>query len=76
MAKQPKSIAIIFQDLDGHYYVSPDALDYMDSSGAGYRTKADALRAAAECGFTHACGSGTYWHGTRRIPARYWPRYY
>ena len=71
MAQKTKT-AYIFEEPDGRYHISPDALEYLEASGPGYRTKAAALRAAAECGFTHACGSGTYWHGVRRIPPRYY----
>lgn len=65
-----KIIARIFEDVVGYYVCDEDAT-YLDARGAAYRTKADALRAAAEDGYTHAIGSGTHWDGLRRIPPRY-----
>lgn len=52
-------IARIFIDVGG-IYVCDDALPYLDTRGGAYPTKASALRAAAEQGYTHAKGSGTY----------------
>jgi len=47
------------------------AYNMLDARGGGHRTKADAMRAAAFDGYTHATGSGCYWEGVRRIPAEY-----
>lgn len=71
MAEAPRpSVAYIFEDIGG-WYVCSDELDHLDTSGVAHPTKADALRAAAAWGYTHAVGSGTYWEGTRAIPRRF-----
>jgi hypothetical protein len=62
--------ARIFEDVNG-YYVCSEGLDYLDARGHVYCSKADALRAAAMGGYTHATGSGTYWAGTQRIPKKF-----
>jgi len=59
-------VARIFDEADG-YHICDDALDHLDARGPAHRTKADAIRAAVESGYTHATGSGTYWDGVRRI---------
>jgi len=64
-----RKIAHIHEEPTGRYHVSDASLDYLDARGPGYLTKAEALRQAAEAGYTHAQGSGTYWHGVRTIPA-------
>jgi hypothetical protein len=63
-------VAWVFQEVDGLYRVS-NYHDILVTDGPGYKTKADALRAADRAGYTHAIGSGTYWPGIRRIPAEY-----
>ena len=60
----------VFADVDGYHWCDSQ-FDYLDARGKAYKTKADALRAAAREGYTHAYGSGTYWAGTRKIPARF-----
>jgi len=55
--------ARIFRDVGG-YYVCDDDLDYLDARGHAYPTKAAALRAAWEQGYTHAVGSGCYREGS------------
>ena len=62
--------ARIFEESDG-YHVCNEASNYLDARGRGYKTKASALRAASYDGFTHAIGSGCYWSGIRKIPAKY-----
>ena len=57
-----RTVARIFREVNGLYYICDDELPYLDARGVGYRTKADALRAAAG-NYTHAVGSGTYWPG-------------
>ena len=59
-------VARIFREPNGLYYICDDNLSYLDARGVGYRTKADALRAAAR-DYTHAVGSGTYWVGVRSL---------
>lgn len=54
-----KKIARIFED-EGKYYFCDDTLEYLDARGTNYPTKADAQKAAAESGYTHMVGSGTY----------------
>lgn len=60
------NVARIFEDVGGYYICDEDGP--LDARGKAYDTKADALRAAATCGYTHAIGSGCYWTGTRKIP--------
>jgi len=52
-------IARIFEDIGG-YYICDDSLDYLDMRGSCSKTRAEAMRRAADCGYTHARGSGTY----------------
>lgn len=66
-----KRIARIFEESNGLYHVSDDEAEILDARGRGHRTKADAMRAAAADGYTHATGSGCYWDGVRKIPGRY-----
>ncbi len=54
-----KSIARVFADVGG-YYVCDDSSNFLDTRGCSYRSKAQALRAAYESGYTHAVGSGSY----------------
>jgi hypothetical protein len=61
-----RTVARIFREVNGLYYICDDELSYLDARGVGYRTKADALRAAAG-NYTHAVGSGTYWAGVRSL---------
>lgn len=56
-------VARIFREASG-YHICSDSLDYLDARGTGYRTKAAALRAAREAGYTHAIGSGCYRTGS------------
>lgn len=56
---ETQTIARIFEDVGG-YYICDDSLDYLDARGAAYPNKASAMRSAAEQGYTHARGSGTY----------------
>jgi hypothetical protein len=60
-------MARVFEDVGG-YYVCDDNLDYLDARGRAYPTKAAAMRAAADAGYTHARGSGTYHNGTTTLP--------
>ena len=53
--------ARIFEDTAGKYHVCDDAAGLLDVTDAGHITKHDALVAAANSGYTHAIGSGTYW---------------
>lgn len=62
--------ACIFEDVGG-YYVCSDRLDYLDTRGGCHPTKAAAMRAAAETGYTHCVGSGTYHDSVRAIPRCY-----
>ena len=62
--------ARIFEEADG-YHICDDSADCLDARGQGHPTKAAALRAAAQSGYTHATGSGTPWDGVKKIPARY-----
>jgi hypothetical protein len=63
MSTRKTTVARIFQEPTGKYYICDDASDYLDARGPGYDTKAAALRAAASGpdAYTHATGSGTYW---------------
>jgi hypothetical protein len=67
-----RATARIAEDVGG-YYVGDNDLDYIDTSGPAYQTKAAAYRAAAAADYTHAAGSGTWANDNtiRRIPARY-----
>jgi hypothetical protein len=69
LAKPERLVARIFEDIGG-YYVCDDDLDYRDTRGPVYPTKAAALRAAAE-DYTHATGSGTYWGDAIRSLAQF-----
>ncbi|MBA2883071.1 hypothetical protein HNR65_003428 [Desulfosalsimonas propionicica] len=66
---EARKTARIFAEPTGLYHVCNDDGNMLDARGGGHRTKADAMRAAAFDGFTHATGSGCYWEGVRRIPA-------
>lgn len=66
-----RKAARIFEEPTGLYHVCNDDAEMLDARGRGHQTKAEALRAAAMAGYTHATGSGTYWSGTRKIPGRY-----
>lgn len=59
-----KKVARIFADVGG-YYVCDNDLPYLDARGRAYETKADAMRAAYESGYTHAVGSGVYRQGVK-----------
>lgn len=54
------TIARIFRHTDGLIYVCDDSAPGLDARGEGFTTKAAAMRAALDFGFTHARGSGTY----------------
>lgn len=58
------AVAWIFREVNGLYYVCDHSLPIpaLDARGQGYRTKKEAMRAAAR-DYTHAVGSGTYWPG-------------
>ena len=62
-----REIARIFEESTGKYHICPDNSPFLDARGTGHTTKAEALRAAARDGYTHATGSGTYWDGVRSI---------
>lgn len=62
--------AYIFENVDGYHWCEHNE-QFLDARGKAYKTKADAMRAAAAEGYTHAEGSGTYWDGIRKIPAKY-----
>ena len=62
--------ARIFEDVGG-YFVCDESSKFLDARGRPYGKKSDALRAASYMGYTHAIGSGTYWDGVRKIPAKY-----
>ncbi len=66
-----KKVARIFEELTGKYHVCDDALPHLAAGGQAFDTKASAMYAAAYDGYTHAVGSGTYWRGVRRLPARF-----
>jgi len=59
MKTDTQLVARIFEDVGG-YYICDDSLDYLDTRGSAYPNRAQAMRAAAERGYTHARGSGTY----------------
>jgi hypothetical protein len=61
-----RTVARIFREVNGLYYVCDDSIPALDARGQGYRTKAEAMRAAAR-DYTHAVGSGTYWAGVRSL---------
>lgn len=52
-------IARVFEDVGGYYWCDDDGP--LDTSGKCYKTKADAMTAAAFDGYRYATGSGTYW---------------
>lgn len=62
--------ARIFEDVGG-YYICDESSEFLDACGSSYSRISDALRAAIYNGYTHAIGSGTYWDGVKKIPARY-----
>ena len=62
-----RTVARIFREHNGLYYVCDDSIPALRARGRGYRTKAEALRAAARDSYTHAVGSGTYWAGVRSL---------
>jgi len=72
-----KKTAYIHTAPTGLYHFTDDTFDYMDESGPGHETKADAQRVACNHGFTHIAGEG-FREGGQRIPAKYrrieWPR--
>ena len=61
--------AYIFEDVNGYYICDPDGP--LDARGKAHQSKAEAMRAAAYEGYTHAEGSGTYWDGVKKIPGKY-----
>lgn len=63
-------IARIFRHEDGLIYICDDSAPTLDARGEGFTTKAAALRAALEFGYTHAKGSGTY-HANRLTDLRH-----
>ncbi len=65
-----EKVARIFEDTGGYFICDDDG--YLDARGTAHKTKADAMRAAARNGYTHATGSGTPWgNEVRRIPKQY-----
>lgn len=66
-----RKVARVFEECTGKYHICDDGLPHLDARGPGYDTKAQALRVAVHIGYTHAVGSGTYWEGIKRIPARF-----
>jgi hypothetical protein len=64
--------AVLFTEVTGFYHLSDDDLAYLDARGPGYKTKAAAMRAAAESGYTHI-NDHTYGasEAPYRIPKRY-----
>lgn len=58
--QKERKVARIFEDIGG-YFICDDELDYLDTRGAPRKTKRRALTDAANNGYTHATGSGTYW---------------
>lgn len=64
-------VARVFQENTGKYHYCSDELDYLDARGQGFSSKAKALTAAHNAGYTHAIGSGCSWDGIKRIPAKY-----
>lgn len=65
-----KLVARVFEDVGG-YFVCGEDLGFFDARGTPAKNKAEALRRAVMCGYTHAVGSGTYWDGVRRIPKKF-----
>ena len=63
-----KIIARIFEDVGGYHICPEDGP--LTTSAHPVRRKSDALRKAAQSGYTHAVGSGCYWRGVRAIPSR------
>ena len=57
-----KSTARIFEDVGG-YFICDDTSDFLDARGTPHASKAEALRAAYQSGYTHAIGSGAYKQG-------------
>ena len=53
-------IARIYKHEDGGIYVCDDAPPGLDARGERFESKAAAIRAALDFGYTHARGSGTY----------------
>ena len=62
--------AYIHTAATGRHHVTDDSLDYLDESGPGFASKADAQRAASVRGYSHVKGQGFAHYGTR-IPRRY-----
>ena len=61
-----RDVAYIFEDIGG-YHVCSDADPHLTCEASPHATKADAMRHAAACGYTHATGSGTYWRGVQSL---------
>jgi len=53
-------IARIFRHTDGLIYICDDSAPNLDTRGESFTSKAKAIQAAIELGYTHARGSGTY----------------
>ena len=63
----PDRVARIFEESTGKYHVCSEQVYVLDARGAGYDTKADAMRAALDSGYTHGTGSGMYHSGVREL---------
>jgi hypothetical protein len=59
MKNKERKVARIFEDVGG-YYICDDGMDYLDARGTAFNSKAYAMKIAAQSGYTHARGSGTY----------------
>ncbi|WP_028321260.1 hypothetical protein [Desulfatiglans anilini] len=66
-----KRIAHVFEEVTGLYHFCSNDLPYRDARGPGYKSKAAAVRAAWQSGYTHAMGGGCPWTGLRLIPGRF-----
>ena len=66
MKKEIESIARIFEDTNGYYFCD-DLEGFLDARGYAFESKIEAIRAAANDGYSHAIGSGTYWKGVKSI---------
>lgn len=68
-------IAHIFRGPSGTYYVNnfrqrTGEVPHYDRSGPSWGTRLGAMLAALDLGYTHACGTGTYWAGVEPLKAQ------